>query len=267
MGIRGEPPTTHDESPADDMPPVARARLRCGRILIVGAGGLGAPAALQLAAAGVGTVGLVDGDAVELSNLHRQVIYRTADLGRRKVAAAAQRLATLYPGIAIELHDECLTADNLAGLFARFDFVIDGTDHIASKYLVNDGAVLCGVPFSHAGVVGFQGQTMTVLPGRSACLRCLFPTPPPQGEIPTCQETGVIGALAGTMGVLQATEALKFLLGIGVLLTDRVLTHDALTGRWRTITLARAHHCPLCGDQPWIRSLEPVEGELARCRS
>jgi molybdopterin/thiamine biosynthesis adenylyltransferase len=265
--ICGEPPTTHDESPADHTPAAARARLRRGRVLIVGAGGLGAPAALQLAAAGVGTVGLVDGDVVDLSNLHRQIIYRTADLGRRKVAAAAQRLATVHPHVAIELHDERLTADNLAGLFARFDFIIDGTDHIASKYLVNDGAVLCNVPFSHAGVLGFQGQTMTVLPGRSACLRCLFPTPPPAGEIPTCQETGVIGALAGTMGVLQATEALKFLLGVGVLLTDRLLTHDALTGRWRSIPLARARHCLLCGDQPRIHCLEPIAGEPAGCRS
>jgi molybdopterin/thiamine biosynthesis adenylyltransferase len=140
-----------------------------------------------------------------------------------------------------------------------FDFVIDGTDHTASKYLVNEGAVLCGIPFSHAGVIGFQGQAMTVLPGRSACLRCLFPTPPPEGEMLTCQEAGVVGAVAGTMGMVQAGEALKFLTGTGTLLTDRLLTYDALKGRWRTISLPRAHHCPLCGDQPRIRRLEPVQ--------
>lgn len=256
-----ETPTTHDAH-LSRAPVAAAERLRRGRVLIVGVGGLGAPAALHLAAAGVGTLGLVDDDAVELSNLHRQIIYRTDDVGRRKVAAAAQRLAARFPNITIDAHDERLTADNLAGLFAGFDFVIDGTDHITSKYLVNDGAVLHGVPFSHAGVVGFQGQTMTVLPGRSACLRCLFPTPPPEGDIPTCQETGVIGALAGSLGVLQASEALKFLLGAGALLTDRMLTYDALKGRWRTIGLSRARHCPLCGDRPQIRHLEPLDRGL-----
>jgi molybdopterin/thiamine biosynthesis adenylyltransferase len=241
-----------------------RERLRAGRVLIVGAGGLGAPAALQLAAAGVGTLGLIDGDSVDLSNLHRQVLYRTADLSRRKVAAAAERLAALFPQVTVEAHDTRVTADNLAGLFATFDFVIDGTDDSASKYLINDGAVLCGIPFSHAGAVGFQGQTMTVLPGRSACLRCLFPTPPPAGEMPTCQETGVVGSLAGTLGVLQAAEALKCLLGTGTLLADRLLTYDALTGRWRTIPLSRAPHCPLCGDRPHIRQLQTA-GEREAC--
>jgi molybdopterin/thiamine biosynthesis adenylyltransferase len=244
-----ETPTTQAGWHASHRPPEARERLRRARVLIVGAGGLGAPAALHLAAAGVGTVGLIDGDVVDLSNLHRQVIYRTADVARRKVAAAAQRLAALYPHVAVETHDGRLTTDNLADLFGRFEFIVDGTDHIVSKYVINDGAVLQGIPFSHAGVVGFQGQTMTVLPGRSACLRCLFPTPPPAGEIPTCQETGVIGSLAGAFGVLQATEALKCLLGTGVLLTDRLLAYDALTGRWRTIHLSRDPHCQACGDQ------------------
>jgi len=236
-------------------PSEALSRLRNGRVLVVGVGGLGVPAALQLAGAGVGTIGLVDGDEIALSNLHRQVIYRRDDLGRRKVVAAAQHLARLYPQVTVAVHDERLTAENLVRLFAGFDFVIDGTDHIASKYLVNDGAVLRRVPFSHAGVVGFQGQTMTVLPGRSACLRCLFPTPPPAGDIPTCQETGVIGALAGTMGILQAAEAIKYLLGTGDLLSDRLVTCDALAGRWRTVRLSRAAGCPLCGDSPSIRHL------------
>ncbi len=258
-------PRSKDGRGADRSSPAARQRLRAARVLIVGVGGLGAPAALHLAAAGVGTLGLIDGDAVDLSNLHRQVIYQTADVGRRKVTAAAQRLAALYPEVAVEIHDERLTADNLAGLFARFDFVIDGTDQIVSKYLVNDGAVLHGAAFSHAGVVGFQGQIMTVLPGRSACLRCVFPTPPPADEIPTCQESGVMGTLAGTIGVLQAAEALKFLLGAGGLLTDRLLTHDAFADRWRTIHLSRARDCPLCGDEPSIRRLETVRGEPERC--
>lgn len=227
-------------------------------MLVVGVGGLGAPAAWHLAAAGVGAVGLIDGDAVELSNLHRQIIYRTADIGRRKVAAAAERIASRYPAVKLRCFYEPLSERNLRDVFRDFDFVIDGTDGIETKYLVNDGAALCGLPFSHAGVVGFHGQTMTVLPGHSACLRCLFPSPPPDGEVPTCQETGVIGALAGTIGIVQATEALKSLLGAGTLLTDRLLTYDALTMRWRTVVLSRDPACPLCGPRPTIRGFGSV---------
>ncbi|HXQ23306.1 MAG TPA: HesA/MoeB/ThiF family protein [Candidatus Acidoferrales bacterium] len=232
--------------------------VRHGRVLVVGVGGLGAPAAWHLAAAGVGTVGLIDGDAVELSNLHRQIIYRTADVGRRKVTAAAERIASRYPAVRLPCFDESLSERNLRDVFRGFDFVIDGTDRIETKYLVNDGAALCGLPFSHAGIVGFHGQTMTVVPSHSACLRCLFPSPPPAGDVPTCQETGVIGALAGTIGIVQATEALKFLLGSGTLLADRLLTYDALTMGWRTVGLSRNPACPLCGPQPTIRSLESV---------
>jgi molybdopterin/thiamine biosynthesis adenylyltransferase len=227
-------------------------RVRRGRVLVVGVGGLGCPAALALAATGVGVLGLIDCDAVELSNLHRQIIFRTTDLGRRKVAVAAERIARQYSGVALQVFDQRLSAENL-DIFRRFDFVIDGTDQVASKYLVNDGAVLHRVAFSHAGVVGFQGQTMTVLPRSSACVRCLFPLPPPTGELPTCQEVGVVGAVAGSIGVIQATEAVKFLLGIGTLLTNRLLTYDALTARWRTVPLSRRSACPACGEQASIQ--------------
>ena len=240
--------------------------LQRGRILVVGLGGLGSPAALHLAAAGVGTLGLIDCDAVELSNLHRQILYRTADVGRRKVAAAAERIAALNPAVTVRGFDEHLSTRNLRDIFRDFDFVIDGTDRIETKYLVNDGAVLCGIPFSHAGIVGFQGQTLTVLPGRSACVRCLFPSPPPEGEVPTCQEAGVIGALAGTIGLVQAMEALKYVLGKGTLLADRLLTYDALTTRWRTVPLSRNPDCPLCGACPTIHDLEAVAPPACKSR-
>lgn len=238
--------------------------LRRSRILVVGVGGLGAPAVLQLAAAGVGTLGLIDFDRVEISNLHRQIIYRTTDIGRPKARIAAERVARLNPRVSVRCFDERLSPDNLLTLFPAFDFVIDATDQIAAKYLINDGAVLCRVPFSHAGIVGFQGQTMTVLPGRSACFRCLFPVPPPAEELPTCQEAGVLGVLGGSIGLVQATEALKFVTGVGSLLTNRLLSYDALAGRWRTVVLQRSPHCPVCGDNPSIRRLELIGGHDGR---
>ena len=240
-------------------------RLHASRILIVGVGGLGAPAALYLAAAGVGTLGLMDFDAVELSNLHRQIIYRRADLGQPKAVVAAHRLRTAHPQVTVECFQERLSPTTLPAIFPRYDFIIDGTDRIASKYLVNDGAVLCGVPFSHAGIMAFQGQTMTVLPRRSACFRCIFPAPPPEGDIPACQEAGVIGALAGTFGVLQALEALKYVLGIGTLLANAMLTYDALQWRWRNVVLTRNRECPLCGERPTIREIACIENAHDPC--
>jgi molybdopterin-synthase adenylyltransferase len=240
-------------------------KLRRSRILIVGLGGLGTPAALHLAGAGVGTLGLVEFDDVEISNLHRQILYRTPDLGRRKLTVAAERISATSPGVSLRSFPQRLSASNLPEIFPQFDFIIDGTDRVASKYLVNDGAVLCGVPLSHAGIMGFQGQMMTIIPGQSACFRCLFPTPPPEGEIPTCQEAGIIGALAGSIGLLQAIEALKYVLGTGGLLTNRLLMYDALGTGWRTVQLSRNHSCPLCGDQPTIRQLVSTESANEVC--
>ena len=249
-----------------ELGPEEREQLRRGRVLIVGVGGLGSPAALHLASAGIGTLGLIDFDAVEISNLHRQVIYRTPDLGRPKAAVAAERLKAVYPDMLVECFQERLSPANLAQIFPRFDFIIDGTDRIASKYLVNDGGVLCGVPFSHAGVTGFHGQTMTVIPRRSACFRCLFPTPPPEGEIPTCQEAGIIGALAGSIGLLQALEALKYILRVGTLLTNRLMIYDALLWQWRTVQLSPDRQCPLCGEQPSIRQIASIENTGENCK-
>ncbi|MBI1816078.1 MAG: HesA/MoeB/ThiF family protein [Deltaproteobacteria bacterium] len=232
-----------------------RERLRNGRVLVVGAGGLGCPAALALALAGVGTIGLIDADRVDLSNLHRQILHTDADIGIAKVESARVKLAALHPAVTIRAIEERLTANTLPALFRQFDFVIDGTDTAASKFLINDGAVLTGTPYSHAGILGFRGQTFTVIPHRSACYRCLFPTPPPADEVPTCQEAGVIGMVAGAIGAIQAAEAIKFLLRRGELLTNRLLTFDALTARWRSITLKSNPHCPLCSARPTIQSL------------
>ena len=225
-------------------------RLRRGRVLIVGVGGLGTPAALYLAAAGVGTLGLVDPDAVELSNLHRQILYDGGNTGRAKVAAAAAAIRARNPEVRAEEYAEALTAERLPDIFAGFDFVIDGTDRASTKFLINDGAVRAGTPYSHAGAVGWVGQTMTVLPGRSACYRCLFPEPPEDDDAPACQVAGIVGAVVGAIGIVQATEALKYLLGLGDLLTDRMATYDALALRWRVIPIPRRRTCPACREAP-----------------
>lgn len=230
----------------DEETPIRRT-LGAAHVLIVGVGGLGAPAALQLATLGVGTIGLIDGDVVEVSNLHRQLIYRSEDIGRPKATVAAERLAAMHPHTTVLTFQEQLNETNLPTLFPQFDFVIDGTDNIGAKFLINNGAIEHGVPYAHAGVVAFRGQTFTILPQRSACLRCLFPTPPDEeDDLPTCQTAGVLGALAGVFGLIQASEAVKFLLGAGGLLTNRLLTCDAWRQRWRNLALAPNPRCPVC---------------------
>jgi molybdopterin-synthase adenylyltransferase len=246
-------------------PTPSGAPLRRHSVLIVGVGGLGAPAALALAAAGIGTLGLADGDRVELSNLNRQILFRTGDLGASKAVIAAARLQRSHPELTVRIFDHRLTLHDAAPLFRTFDFVIDATDGVESKYLVNDAAVRCGVAFSHAGVLGFQGQTLTVVPGRSACLRCLFPVPPSADDLPSCQEAGILGSVAGTIGTLQAAEAVKYLLGLGRLLTDRVLTYDARAATWRAVPVQRRPACPICGDQPAEAGAAPAAA--ATCKS
>lgn len=237
-----------------------RQRLAASRVLVVGVGALGCPAALQLAAAGVGTLVLIDPDRVELSNLHRQILHRCSAIGTAKVSSAAARLRERFPAVRIEPLVAPLDPDNLPELFRAADFVIDATDGIPAKFLINDGAVRWRRPFSHAGIIGFLGQTMTVLPGRSTCYRCLFPEPPPAGDVPSCQEAGVVGGIAGVIGALQAAEAIKYLSGEGELLTDRLLTYDALSGRWRQVRLARNPRCPVCAERP------PGAGAVAAAR-
>jgi molybdopterin-synthase adenylyltransferase len=234
-------------------------RVRNGKVLVVGVGGLGSPAALALALAGVGTIGLIDPDVVELSNLQRQILHQTSDLGRPKVVSAREKLLRLNPAVAVLTHHERLQAENLPRLFRAYDFIIDATDGVATKFLINDGAVLLGKPFSYGGIVQFTGQTLTVLPRQTTCLRCLFPEIPSADDIPTCQEAGIIGSLAGSLGLVQAAEAVKYLDRDGELLTDRLLMYDALTLRWRAVTVKRNPRCPLCGESPTITTIEGEE--------
>src|SRR5262249_48384653 len=191
---------------------------------------------------------LVDPDRIEVSNLHRQILHRASGIGTFKVVSAAAHLRTRFPALQVEPLADALNPDNLPELFAAADFIVDATDRVGAKFLINDGAVHARRPYSHAGIIGFVGQTMTVLPGRSTCYRCLFPEPPTAGEVPTCQEAGVVGGIAGLIGALQAAEAIKFLIGDGELLTDRLLTYDALADRWRRVKLARNPRCPVCAD-------------------
>ncbi len=241
-------------------------RLLGGRVLIIGAGGLGSPAALYLAAAGVGTIGIADADVVDLSNLQRQIIHHTSDVGRPKVHSARERINAINPDVTVNTYHTWLNAGNIAGIIREYDFVIDGTDNFAAKFLINDACVLEGKPYSHGGILQFLGQTMTVKPAESACYRCLVQSPPPPGAIPTCAEAGVIGVLPGVIGTLQATEAVKFLLGVGTLLADRMLIYDALEGDFTKVEITRNPDCPVCGDKPTISELRDERDAVNACR-
>jgi molybdopterin/thiamine biosynthesis adenylyltransferase len=234
-------------------------KLLRARVLVIGAGGLGSPVAFYLAAAGVGTIGLIDGDVVDLSNLHRQILHHTPDVDRPKVASAQTKLTALNPDVTVVPHHERLTAGNALQLFAQYDLVIDGTDNFPTKFLANDAAIFSTRPLIHGGILRFVGQVMTILPGQSACYRCIFKEPPPAGLVPTCQEAGVLGALAGVIGTIQATEALKLILGIPQPLTGRLLTYDALSSAFREIAVRRNPTCPVCGERPTITTLAMVE--------
>ena len=223
-----------------------------GRVLIIGAGGLGSPIALYLAAAGIGTIGIADADDVDLSNLQRQIIHRTCDIGRPKVESAREKMEAINPELKVITYQEWISAANVNRVIADYDFVIDGTDNFAAKFLINDACVLAGKPYSHGGILQFDGQTITILPKESACYRCIFPEPPPKDAIPSCSQAGVIGVLPGVIGTIQATEAIKFLLGKDNLLTDRLLTYNALRMKFREVPLKRSVTCPVCGDHPKI---------------
>ncbi|KAA0893284.1 HesA/MoeB/ThiF family protein [Oryzomonas rubra] len=240
-------------------------RLFDGRVLIIGAGGLGAPIALYLAAAGIGTLGIADADDVDLSNLQRQVIHFTPDVGKPKVESAREKMEAINPAVQVKTYKEWVNAANIADIIRDYDFVIDGTDNFAGKFLINDACVLAGIPYSHGGILQFDGQTMTVKPGESACYRCIFPEPPPKDAIPTCSQAGVIGVLPGVLGTIQATEAIKFLLGKGELLTNRLLTYNALRMKFREIPLKRNPACPVCGEHPTITEVKDELDALTVC--
>jgi adenylyltransferase/sulfurtransferase len=238
-----------------------QARIRNARVLIVGAGGLGNPAALYLAAAGIGKLGLVDDDAVSLSNLQRQILFRTADVGRPKVEAGAEALNALNPGVQIESHHRRVTAANVMELIAGYDIVADGSDNFATRFLLNDACFFARKVLVSAAVTEFEGQLATYKghePG-CPCYRCLFPAPPPPGTVPNCSETGVLGAAAGVMGSLQGLEVLKEAAGLGTGLAGKILTYKALTAEFRTARLPKDPACPLCGNAPTIVTL-PAHG-------
>lgn len=223
-------------------------RLRRARVLVVGAGGLGSPAAFYLAAAGVGTLGIIDPDRVELSNLQRQILHFTPDVGRQKVNTAKEKLNHLNPDVEVIAHPLRLEQENAAEVLSQYDFIVDGSDNFPTKFVVNDTAVKLGKAFSHAGIVRLQGQTMTVIPGKSACYRCFFKEPPPSGEILSCEQAGILGAVAGTLGSIQATEAIKYLAGWDEdLLTDRLLTYDAKSMRFHAVEIKKNPECIACG--------------------
>jgi molybdopterin-synthase adenylyltransferase len=241
-----------------------QAKLRAARVLVVGAGGLGSPLLLYLAAAGVGTLGVVDDDRVELSNLQRQVAHSTARLGQPKAASAAEAVRAINPDVAVEAHPARLTARNAMALVRGYDLVCDGSDNFPTRFLLADACALAGRTLVSAAVLRFEGQLSTFAPHRGGpCYRCLYPAPPPAGLVPSCGEAGVLGAVTGVMGTLQATEVLKELLGIGEGLRGRLLVWDALSARFRTVRLPRDPACALCGAHPTIHDLSAHEGAVA----
>jgi molybdopterin/thiamine biosynthesis adenylyltransferase/rhodanese-related sulfurtransferase len=225
-----------------------QARLLGAKVLLVGLGGLGSPVALYLAAAGIGTLGLVDGDVVELSNLQRQVLHSTGTLGMRKVDSAEAAIAALNPGVAVRKFPERMVAANALDRVGAFDVVVDGGDNFPTRYLANDAALLAGKALVHGSVHRFEGQVTTFVPGRGPCYRCLYPEVPPADFAPSCAEAGVLGVLPGVMGTLMASEVLKLVLGVGEPLVGRLLVFDALRAEFRTLRVRRDPACPSCGD-------------------
>lgn len=232
-------------------------KLKAAKVLLVGAGGLGSPAALYLAASGVGTIGVIDNDRVDVSNLQRQVLYDTQSVGQPKAEAAKQRLLALNPEIELAAHAVELRAANAREIFSKYDIVLDGTDRFATRYLSNDTCVILRKPLVSAAIHRFEGQAMTYVPDHGPCYRCLFPEPPADGLVPNCAEAGVLGVLPGVMGTIQATEAIKLIVGVGEPLVGRFLTYDALAMRFGEFGFGRRPDCAVCGDQPTIH--EPTD--------
>lgn len=234
-------------------------RLKAASVLLIGAGGLGSPLGLYLAAAGVGRIGLVDFDVVDFSNLHRQVLHGTPDVGRPKLHSARDRLCDINPEVQLDLHETRLTSANALALFAPYDIIIDGTDNFPTRYLVNDACVLLNKANVYGSIFRFDGQASVFLPRVGPCYRCLYPEPPPPGEVPSCAEGGVLGILPGLVGCIQATEAVKLILGQGETLVGRLLQYDALQMSFREFKVRRNPKCPICGDQPTITRLIDYE--------
>lgn len=240
-------------------------KLLDARVLLVGAGGLGSPAALYLAAAGVGTLGIIDADIVDDSNLQRQVIHSAERLGIPKVESARIGIQALNPDVQVEKHEVHLDKSNVLDIFSQYDVILDGTDNFATRYLINDACVLLDKPNAHGSIFRFEGQATTFIPHVGPCYRCLFPSPPPPELAPSCAEAGVLGLLPGTIGIIQATEVAKLILGIGEPLVGRLLTYDALEMEFRELRLSRDPECPMCGPGA-PASLEDIEYTDVGCR-
>ncbi|MCL0031183.1 MAG: molybdopterin-synthase adenylyltransferase MoeB [Dehalococcoidia bacterium] len=237
---------------------VGQRKLINSKILVVGAGGLGSPVSLYLALAGVGTIGIIDFDVVEITNLQRQILHGDSDIGRRKVISAKETLERHNPEVKVITHEAPLNADNAMGIISNYDIVINGADNFATRYLVNDACYLSNKPLVDGAILVFDGQATTYVPG-SGCYRCMFPDPPPPGEVPNCAEAGVIGALPGLVGSIQALEAIKLTMGIGETLTSRMLLIDALSMEFREIKVRRNPSCKLCGENPEVKELIDYE--------
>ena len=234
-------------------------KLLSAKVLIIGCGGLGSPCAYYLAGAGVGRLGLVDSDKADLSNLQRQILHFTRDVGRGKAESAKEKLNALNPDVDIVTHAVRLTSKNIMDVIKDYDIVIDGSDNFPTRYLVNDACVMAGKPLIHAGILKFEGQATVIIPKKGPCYRCLFPDPPPPGLVPSCQEAGILGVVAGIMGVVQATEALKCILGAGDILVGKLLVFDALKMNFRKLTIPRNGNCAVCGDNPTVKELVDYE--------
>ncbi len=239
--------------------PVGQRKLMAAKVLVVGAGGLGGPVALYLALAGVGTIGVVDFDVVDLSNLQRQLLHRNSDVGHLKTESAKDTLEAYNPEVNVVVHNTALTSDNAMEIIPQYDIVVNGADNFTTRYLVNDASYLAGKPLVDGSILLFDGQAMVYTPG-TGCYRCLFPSPPPPGLVPSCAEAGVLGALTGVIGSVQAIEVLKLILDIGDSLAGRLLLFDALAMEFRVVNLRRDPKCPLCGDDPTIDKLIDYEG-------
>ena len=234
-------------------------KLLAARVLVIGAGGLGSPAAMYLAAAGIGTIGIVDDDVVDLSNLQRQIIHGTGNVGMPKVESAAETVTSINPDVTVKPYHIRVSAGNIAELIAGYDVIVDAADNFSTKFLINDACVLAGKPYIYGGALRFEGQLMTYVPGRGPCYRCIFRDMPAAGEVPSCKEAGVLGAVVGVIGSMQAVEAVKLILGVGKPLTARLMTFDALAMTCRAVPLPeREPDCPVCGEHPTITTLDPA---------
>ena len=247
--------------------PKGQKKLMNGKVLIIGAGGLGAPAAMYLAAAGVGTIGIVDADEVDLSNLQRQIIHTTPDVGKAKVKSAKETMNAINPDVTVNTYRQFVTSENIMELIKDYDFIIDGTDNFPAKFLINDACVLEQKPFVHGGILGWQGQIFTCIPGETCCYRCIYEAVPKGENIPNCSQAGVIGALPGIIGSMQALEVLRYLLGLEPLYAGKMYVFDGSSGVSRVIPFPNtAPHCKICGEQPEIHSVIENRTEYERTR-